>query len=163
MKEIQLSQGKVALVSDHWFEELNKYKWYAKMNGNSNIYYAVRQPSWSFGKRKIIYMHRAIMGDPIDMEVDHIDRNTLNNQVENLRLCTRSQNMRNTGKRTNSASSYKGVSKNRSKWDARLRINGKIMYRGLFSTPEEAAHAYDEAAKKHFGEFANLNFPESES
>jgi hypothetical protein len=153
MKEIPLTQGKVALVDDGEFEELNKYKWHVLWNGYS--FYAVR----SVGK-KTISMHRQIMGTPKGMDTDHRDMNTLNNQRFNLRICTGSQNMYNSGKRKNNTSGYKGVTfnKKKRKFQAQIRVPGKRFYLGLFTTPIKAAIAYDIAAKRLHGVFAQLNF-----
>ena len=154
MKEIRLSQGKVAQVSDEWFEELNQFKWHV-LTG-----YAARNTSRIFGKQKHIWMHRVIAGASSETEVDHIDCNRLNNQVENLRVCTGSQNARNRNKFSNNTSGFKGVTYHQrsGKWRARIEIEHKSIYLGYYPTPEEAARVYDEAAKKYHGEFAKLNF-----
>src|SRR3989304_2105986 len=89
MKEIQLSQGKVALVDDEDFEMLNRYKWSA-MRG-ANTYYAYTHIILESGKRTSIAMHRVIMQTPVGYETDHRDRNGLNNQRFNLRICTHSK------------------------------------------------------------------------
>jgi hypothetical protein len=156
-KEIQLTQGQVALVDDEWFDELNQYMWCATYNEYTKSFYAVRSSSILLGKRKTIRMHRFIMNAPKGMEVDHRDRNTLNNQVSNLRICTRMQNSHNREKDIDNSSGYKGVRLHRDKWQARIGINNTEICLGNFSTKEEAALAYNDAAIKYFGEFANLN------
>ena len=93
------------------------------------------------------------------LEVDHIDRNTLNNQVTNLRYATRSQNQMNRGKQQNTSLKYKGVSfhtRDR-KWTAQIKIEGKMIRLGYFTSEEAAAEAYNTKAIELFGEFANLN------
>lgn len=90
--------------------------------------------------------------------VDHIDRDKTNNQVNNLRWVTRSQNNMNSSKTTKFTSSrYKGVSYEKNKWRAYIRLNGKKLHLGMFETENEAAHAYNSAALELFGEFACLN------
>jgi hypothetical protein len=157
-REIPLTQGKVALVDDADFEYLNQWTWSAKKHRKT--FYAVRYPSRRYGKRNFIFMHRLIMNTPDDMETDHVDRDGLNNQRHNLRICTRAQNSHNIGKLSTNTSGYKGVCKDRASWKARLIKNGKYVLNKCFYTAEEAARAYDKAAKEHFGEFAFLNFPE---
>jgi hypothetical protein len=158
MKEIQLTQGKVAQVSDHRYEDLMTYNWRAHFNRGK--WYAFRKGRvWE--KNKSIAMHRQIMNAPDGVEIDHIDGDGLNNKDENLRFCTHSQNSANRVDSKNT-SGYKGVvwSKAGSKWQSQIIVNRQYIYLGYFGDIEDAARAYDEAAKKYFGEFARLNFPE---
>jgi len=156
MKLIPLTQGQVAKVSDEWYEELNKYKWQAQYCPHTKSYYAVRT-STLLGKQKMTMMHRVIAGTPDGMETDHKDGDTLNNLPDNLRTCTHSQNRCNRGKTVANTSGYKGVFASLKKWQAKIKVDGKLLYLGTYLTPEEAARVYDEAAKKHHGEFAKLN------
>lgn len=152
MKEIKLTQGKVALIDDADFDWLNQWKWHAHKRGET--FYAARAI-----KRKTNYMHRIIMNPPKGVDTDHIDRNGLNCQRSNLRTCNRSQNCRNRSSRTNSYSQYVGVSyyKRDDFWTARIEVKGKSIYLGIFKKETDAALAYNDAAKKYHGEFANLN------
>ena len=160
MREIQLTQGQVAIVDDDMFEWLSKWKWRASKSTHTKSYYAVRMPKRLLGKRAVVLMHREIMRAKNGENVDHINHDTLNNLRENLRICTRSQNMMNQRKHANNASGYKGVTKHGSGWKARIVINGRLRHIKTWPTPELAALAYDKAAKENYGEFANLNFPD---
>lgn len=158
MKSIPLTQGKFALVDDEDYRWLIRWKWH--YNGG----YAKRKII-NRGVRREIGMHNEIMGNYYgEFLVDHKDRNGLNNQKQNLRRCTLSQNVGNREIKRG-ASGYIGVyerpRKGRGKrWMAKLMYEKKIVYRKFFSTAEEAARARDRAAKEYLGEFANLNFPE---
>ena len=149
-----------ALVDDEDYEQLNQYNWFAAGDG-SGMVYAMRHVSVSEDiPYRDITMHRSILGKKKGLEVDHINRDGLDNRRENLRLCTRSQNSMNQGLRKNSLSGYRGVSyhQKRKRWIARIRVDGKHVRSASFKTAEEAARAYDEFAKKYHGEFASLNF-----
>jgi hypothetical protein len=103
-------------------------------------------------------------GEWPDLDIDHIDRNTSNNQLANLRLATMAQNILNSRIKDKSkySSQYKGVRFNKDgrkhPWEARLTIMGKSCWIGGFLTEEEAARAYDAKALEHYGEYALLNF-----
>lgn len=103
--------------------------------------------------RIIFAMHHGYMPD----EVDHIDGDSLNNRVENLRECTRSQNSMNRPAKSDNVTGLKGVSRRKRSYGyayrASIWVDGKSIPLGVYKTPEEAHEVYKEAAKKHFGEF----------
>jgi hypothetical protein len=159
MKEIKLTRDQFALVDDEDYDFLMQWKWHADFKGKTC--YARRTIRVGGGKVKRIYMHRSIINPPDNMEIDHIDNNGLNNQKNNLRICTHQENTFNTSgfKRK---SKYKGVSRkidhNRNKpWRACLKINGKQVQIGTFKEEKQAAIAYNEAVLKYRGRFGVLN------
>ena len=151
MKELQLGgRGGIVQVDDEDYEFLSLFKWSKDGNGYAARYKTAALP-YSF-------MHRAILTAPKGTQVDHIDGNPLNNQRSNLRLCTASQNA--CCAKTKSTNTYRGVSKHQNKYRVQIRVNRKVTHVGVFDCEEDAARAYDVVAKKHYGEFAILNFPE---
>lgn len=155
MKEIKLTQGKVALVDDAAYEWLSQWKWtYIKPR---NVEYAYRKDRG--GNNKNIYMHKQILQPPPGMKTDHKDNNGLNNQRHNLRVCTNSQNLGNMPLYSNNTSGYKGVTwrSDIHKWCASIGTGKKRTYLGYFLNLPDAVNAYNSAAQKLFGEFAKLN------
>lgn len=99
------------------------------------------------------------MQTPQGMETDHVNGNRLDNRRENLRICSKFDNMRNRGKQANNTAGYKGVfySIRARRWRAQIRVKGKSIHLGLFDETVDAAKAYNIAALAYFGEFAHLN------
>jgi len=147
MKTIQLANNKgMVMVDEEDFERVNQYSWC--LNGKGYV-------NGSVG-----FLHRFIMNTPKGMCVDHINHNTLDNQKHNLRLVTYSQNNMNRRKNSKKETSlYKGVcyNKHRNKWRCCIKLNGKSKEIGSFTTEEQSALAYNDAAKQYHGEFALLN------
>jgi hypothetical protein len=153
VREIPLSQGKVALVDDEDYEQLAQHKWHAAKSRTK--WYASRNvghlgDGCEQGK---LAMHQAIMGTRDG--VDHIDGDGLNNQRSNLRRATQAQNVCNARRRSDNTSGFKGVSWNpQSKaWRADIMVGGRRHYLGKFATREEAAEAYAAAVSPYHGEF----------
>lgn len=144
MKEIPLTRGAVAIVDDDDFEYLSRTSWYLDVGG-----YAVNKTN------KIVFMHRLVAKTPEGMFTDHINGNKLDNRKENLRHCTKTENMRNRGKQNNNTSGYKGVfwSIRAKRWRAQIVIERKAIHLGLFDTPEDAHTAYKLAEEAYFGDF----------
>lgn len=157
MKEIPLTQGKVALVDDEDYERAMRHKWFA--HKEHRTYYACRNVVQRGGSRGIQYLHNFILGI---LGVDHKDGNGLNDWRLNLRAATQQQNCFSHRRKKNGASSeFRGVSwvKDRQKWTAHIQINRQQKNLGNFLCEVSAARAYDVAARELFGEFATPNFP----
>ena len=110
-------------------------------------------------KNKRYYTHRLAWlytyGEFPDKCVDHINGNRSDNRFTNLRLASKSENQFNRKKDKRCTSGFKGVSyvEKCDKWKAQAYAFGKHHYLGLFLTPEEAAHIYNEFTKILHGEF----------
>lgn len=156
-KEIVLTQDLKAIVDDSDYDRLNSRLWYAVKKNNTS--YAIMKYRNEKGQRLSLGMHRFLL-EVTDSKivVDHIDRNGLNNQRSNLRICTVAENMLNST--SFGLSKYKGVSwhKKTKLWRARITIKGKDFSLGYFKTELEAAFAYDIAAKTMFPKYGSLNF-----
>ena len=168
MKEIQLTQGQVALVDDEDFERVSQFKWSATFDrkyANGGRFIAKRNVL-KLGIWSTATLHRFIMHAQKGQIIDHIDGNPLNNQRSNLRFSTRSQNGANNAKllQKHNTSGFRGVSwhKLAKKWTVTLRVAGKTRYIGLYGDIVNAAKAYNQAAIKYHGEFATLNPIEGE-
>lgn len=158
MREIKLTKDLVALIDEEDYERVSAYKWTA-WESSPGRFYAARKDSF-FGT---VYLHRFIMGNLLTKkQIDHINGNKLDNRKENLRFVTASQNQANSNPSYRGKSKYKGVTwhTQNCNWFARIRVNYKEIYLGVFESEGDAAVAYDIAAARYFGSFAKLNFPE---
>src|SRR3972149_10980283 len=150
MKTITLTRGKVALVDDELHAELRQHKW-CTMQVRA-AFYAGRFVK-NNGQRKCIYMHHAVTGIPCDCQVDHINLDTLDNQLHNLRRASNLLNQANKTKLRGCTSKYKGVHwhKRARKWEASIRDGAldvserrsRRRYLGSFAREEDAGLAYD--------------------
>jgi hypothetical protein len=149
MTKISLTQNKHALIDDSDVDMVGKYKW----NYTSHGYAETRIEG------KLVRMHRLIMSAPRGVLVDHINMNGIDNRKSNLRLCTKSENMRNRNKTKLNTSGYKGVvwDKVNKKWRSQIRMDGKNYNIGRFLLKRDAVMAYNNKAKEFFGQFARLN------
>jgi len=146
----------VAFVDDADYEAVSQFNWHVKKCGD--LVYAHRNLKNPDGVWTTQTLHKFLI--PEAVFVDHEDRDGLNDQRYNLRPCTRSQNGGNRKRNKNGSSNFKGVGWHIriKKWAARIGFNSKRIHIGFFNSEEDAARAYDEAAKKYHGEFARLNF-----
>lgn len=126
----------------HWVWRLNKYGYVSRRE-----------------KDKRIFLHREIMQTPEGYITDHINGNKLDNLKSNLRVATDRENVWNQGIRSDNSSGYRGVyfRKDRKRWSAEIKKDGKKYALGCYSSAEMAAKAYNTKAKELFGEYARLN------
>ena len=157
-KQIPLTQGKFAVVDDEDYDWLMKYKWCARKRVDGITWYACRK-IYVDGRWYQQQMHRLILNPPEYLVCDHINGDGLDNRRTNLRLATTKQNVRNRRLSSNNTTGFKGVSVPTSgnKYQAQIRVDGRLIFLGLFSNKIDAALAYNEAALKYHGKFARLN------
>ncbi len=142
------------IVDDDLFDIIHQVTWTIVKQSKNSSYAQNRMNG------KLVLLHRILMGaNPWEM-VDHINGNGLDNRLDNLRLCNKSTNAMNRDKTTvKKTSNYKGVhwNKQKSKWQVEIELNYKKKYIGRYENQEQAAHAYNGAAKIYHGAFARLN------
>ena len=157
MKLINISTPKYpntfTKVDDDIFNLLNQWKWHKMSNG-----YCARAISKN-GKIKFILMHRYITKATKGLEVDHINRNKLDNQKSNLRLVSSAENKVAIPMLKTNTSGLKGVTwdKRAKKWKAQISFNNKNRFIGNFDIKIEAGIAYNKVARQLFGEIAQIN------
>lgn len=161
MKQVPLTQGKVAIVDDEDYERIIAFKWHTCRHYHGN-WYARRVLPRGPHSQSTQLLHRFILNLPQrHPQVDHRDGNGLNNSKSNLRIVTNGQNQANARIRRDNNSGFKGVGRQQrsNKWHARIRIQGRMVQLGVFLTAEDAARAYDQKALQVRGQYARLNFP----
>jgi len=158
------------LLDDEDYDTYSKFSWHL-LKGNTT-FYAIRSVSLKITptgeNRKVLYLHREIGGLKFGdkLVIDHIDHNRLNNQKNNLRVCTSAENHRNvqveTKQTRQSTSRYKGVSwcKLMRAWKVSIKLNNQVIMLGYFDNEIDAAKTYNIAAIKYHKDFAFLNIVE---
>lgn len=152
MISVDVGDGCLALVDDEDFPEVSLHTWRIRPDGYV-------QRTWiEDGQTRHELLHRFVMKAADEDVVDHENGDRWDCRKENLRVATLSQNAANRPT-TAQGRAWKGIFPHGNCWKARIKVEGQNVYLGSFQRPEEAAYAYDIAAKRLFGEFARLNFP----
>lgn len=153
-KKIELTQGKVTIVSAEDFDYINQWKWSYDAHNNCAVRSQFIRRDGKKQISKTILMHNLIMGTSKGKDTDHINGDRLDNRKSNLRVCTHRDNQRNMKMHKDNTSGYKGVSKSREgRWV--VKIGNK--YIATFNDIVEAAKRYNTEAKARYGEYAKLN------
>ena len=149
MKILKALHGEESVVDD------DVYDWAKNKNWHVNNYGYFVTGGGNYKK----LLHRLIIGDCGDYDIDHKNGCKLDNLKANLRLSTRAENTYNQGRRLDNTSGFRGVwyRKDRKVWAAEIKKDGVKYSLGCYKTPKEAAIAYNYKAKELFGEYANLN------
>lgn len=160
--EIPLTRGHVAIIDLDDLPLVQGMAWQSLVS--TSAVYALHSYRSPGGPMRQLHMHRLLCfgpGENDPRDVDHIDRDGLNNRRANLRPATRGQNMANRRKRAGTTSGYIGVNwhKGSGKWTARITVDGVRTSLGYYASEIEAARAVDEANVRMRGEFAVLNLP----
>jgi hypothetical protein len=159
MKLVPLTKGYEAMVDDEDYDRVSQHMWQALTRPDNDTVYASRswqeRPSMKIRREAL---HVFIMGRKQGFTIDHEDKNPLNCQKYNMRWATKSQQNAN---RRLSTKEYRGVYpvSGSVKWEPRIWYQRKLYKNGSYYNIEDAARAYDELAKRIYGEFATVNFP----
>lgn len=152
--------------SEFWFSGKNPSTSAKKFNtrrANKRAFTAIGADGYFVGRVFDISLraHRVAWaiyyGEWPNKDIDHINRNPLDNRIENLREASRSENLANSIRKHGKTSKHRGVRKSFGKWEARISQNNKSITLGRFEFERDAAEAYNKAAKKLWGECAILN------
>lgn len=154
-RAVPLTQGKHTIIDEEDWDRVGPFKWWVQRS--LNTWYARRHERDQDGKKRLVALHRFLLCAPPGTFVDHINGDGLDNRKANLRFATHSQNHQNRRRRGKGRSRYKCVSFQGSTWRAYIFVNKRLLNLGRFHAEEEAARAYDAAAREHFGEFACTN------
>jgi len=150
MKKIKLTQGQFTLVDDALYEELKQYKWCANKLSDSRWY------AWRVENKLSILMHRQVLGLEYGdgKIIDHINRDSLDNRKENLRVVSNTENSRNHKNFSTNTSGYNGVDwmEKIKRWRARITVNYKEVYLGVYPEIKGAIKARKQGDIKYWGE-----------
>ena len=162
IRRIALTRGLEATIDEDDYDLVKERTWHALAASNRKGWYAATNMPVGRCQYKIVRMHRLILGIKDGRLVDHRNRDGLDNRRDNLRIANHTQNRANAIGR--GVSPYRGVTyepkRNSARpWVANLWSGRRVKRLGCFETQEEAALAYNVAARDAFGEFAFINIP----
>ena len=149
---VHLPDGDVAVVDAADVPLIENYRWVGRCGSFSYVRSSERSDS------KPVYLHRLVMGvqDDPSKQVDHIHGDVLDNRKSQLQIATQGANVQKSSRRM-PASGYRGVVQVGSRFRATIGVGGKVLYLGTFGTGEEAAVAYNAAAREIYGSTAFQN------
>ena len=148
IKLLGSKSDKAFLISLQSLSTVLQHNWYYSKGGYPRSYTA-----------RYHTLHRFLLGrQEKGMVIDHINRDKMDNRLDNLRVITQKENSYNRTKNTNSTNLYKGIVLAGTLYNAVITKDKKKYILKGFSTPEDAALAYDAMAEELFGEFAGKNF-----
>lgn len=150
MKLVPLTKDAFAQVDDDDFDRIMAYGKWCLHDTNKHTNYAYNH------KRGMVLLHRFIMEPPKGMDVHHADGDGLNCQRSNMKIVSRSENLR--LRNSWSLTGYKGVTKTKGgRYAAQIKVKGNAYHLGSFDTAELAAIEYNRASLAIFGPNAYQN------
>jgi hypothetical protein len=153
MTKLKAPCGTEFIVDDCVVGFVTQFTWWVnpRRHGGGYVY------TQTNGKTRAL--HRILMAAREGEIVDHINHNTLDNRLKNLRFVSHRENCAHRRPGTRSKSGYRGVFFERNVYRAYCSYEGKNIYAGKFKTATEAARARDRKALELWGDKATLNFP----
>jgi len=157
VRELPLKGGGVAIVDADVYPEVAGFTWAirGRADGTKRVY----RKQMIGGRTMGFWLHHVVLPRKAGLVTDHKDGDGLNNRRSNLRYATPTQNTANRGPRCDSRSQVKGVRERAGRFLARIKSEGVELHLGTFDNLEDAARAYDDAARSRFGSFAKTNYP----
>lgn len=144
---------KEVLIDTEDLEKLIKFnKTWIFNPSKGQVEYAIAVYRDNEKRRHSINMHRVIIEAPNNVEIDHINKNGLDNRKINLRIVTRKENSQNPNKHRNNKSGYRNVcwDKNHEKWEVKFKKDGKTIHKGRYLLLKDAANAAEKFRKEIF-------------
>ena len=153
--ELPLQGGMVGLIDSADWPTISHIHWFASQSGGRKWYVRGYLP----GTRQMVLLHRFLLQPPQGTVTDHVNDNGLDNRRANLRVVSQSANIRRQARKPTVTAPYKGVfRRSANRWIAQILAPIGRQYLGTFETAEQAARAYDTAARQWFGKYARPNF-----